>query len=333
MPPEGDSSRAAAVGDTPPSRFSFSTDWLPERDRLDFFKGEVARFLGVDVEPLDERPRHVMQAIQAGPIVFSEAWISTMRFTRRPDHLKDQDEGFALLLMVGGCQHLTHNGQELALRPGDATLIHNGRPGVGFWPKGGATVAVRVDGTALRALVRHPEQMAGVLVDRSQPGLALLKGYLKAFTLVRETLSPDLAQSFGHHVVDLVAAVLGATRDGAAQAEAGGVRAARRQQVLDAIARRACDPSFTVDTLAGELGVTSRYVQRLLEETGSTFSARVTERRLVRARHLLGSGDGRRTVAEIALEAGFNDLAHFHRVFRRRFGTTPAAMRGVHSPG
>jgi AraC-like DNA-binding protein len=293
----------------------------------------MSKLLFVDIEPLDERPAYGMHVVQAGPVAFSKAHISPTRITRGQDHLKDCDESFLFFLVTGGRVEMTHNGREVAHMPGDAGLIHNSRPGIGFWPGGGTTIAVRTDGAALRALVRHPEEMSGRLIDRAQPGLALLKGYLRAFSDAGDSLTDELAQSFGHHVVDLVAAVLGATRDGAAQAEAGGVRAARRQQVLDAIARRACDPSFTVDTLAGELGVTSRYVQRLLEETGSTFSARVTERRLVRARHLLGSGDGRRTVAEIALEAGFNDLAHFHRVFRRRFGTTPAAMRGVHSPG
>ena len=33
------------------------------------------------------------------------------------------------------------------------------------------------------------------------------------------------------------------------------------------------------------------------------------------------------TIAEIAYEAGFNDLSHFYRAFRRRFGETPAAAR------
>jgi AraC-like DNA-binding protein len=249
--------------------------------------------------------------------------------TRERDHLKDCDESFLFFIVTGGRVQMTHNGREAVHMPGDAGLIHNSRPGVGFWPEGGSTIAVRVDGTALRALVRHPEAMAGSFIERARPGLALLNGYVRSFSEVKDSLTPSLAHSFGHHVVDLVAAVLGPTRDGAAQAEEGGVRAARLSQILDAISRRACDPRFTVETVAGELGVTSRYIQRILEPTGSTFSEHVTEQRLRRARRLLCSGNSRSKVAEIALEAGFNDLAHFHRVFRRRFGATPAAMRGA----
>jgi AraC-like DNA-binding protein len=320
----------ASTTDVPASSsFSFSTDWIPERDRLDFFKGEISKFHAIEVQPLDKRPKHVMHVFHAGPVAFSEAHMSPVRFERRRDHLRDCDDGLVFFLMTEGGQRLAHNGNEIALEAGNAALVYNGRPGVGFWPKGGATFAARVDTTVLRALVKHPEARAGTLIDRAQPGLALLEGYVRSFLKLRDAVTPQLAQSFGHHVVDLVATVLGPTRDGAAQAEGGGIRAARLRQVLDAIASRACDPAFGVETVAGELGVSARYIQRILETTGSTFTEHVVERRLHRARHLLGHALARSKVAEIALEAGFNDLAHFHRVFRRRFGETPAAMRGT----
>ena len=37
--------------------------------------------------------------------------------------------------------------------------------------------------------------------------------------------------------------------------------------------------------------------------------------------------EGERSLAEIALEAGFADQSHFSRAFRRQFGTTPGAIR------
>jgi AraC-like DNA-binding protein len=162
------------------------------------------------------------------------------------------------------------------------------------------------------------------------PGMALLKGYLRAFHATRDTLTPALLHSFGLHVVDLVAAILGATRDGAAQAEAGGIKAARLRAVLAAIATRAQDPAFGIDTLASQLAVSSRTIQLLLEETGSTFSEHLLEQRLRRAWRLLS--DPQRhdlKIASIAFECGFNDLGTFYRTFRRRFGETPTAVRGA----
>lgn len=156
--------------------------------------------------------------------------------------------------------------------------------------------------------------------------MSLLSSYLHVFSEA-EGVTPELARIFGFHVVDLVASTLGATHDGAAEAEAGGVRAARVRQVLDRIARSACQPSFTIKTVAAELGVTVRTVQILLAETGSTFSEHVAEHRLRRAWRLLANPGSRLAIAEIAYAAGYNDLANFHRAFRRRFGDTPAGVR------
>jgi AraC-like DNA-binding protein len=37
-------------------------------------------------------------------------------------------------------------------------------------------------------------------------------------------------------------------------------------------------------------------------------------------------------VTEVAAEAGWNSLGHFHSVFRRRLGLTPSAFRACAEP-
>src|SRR5262249_3059251 len=167
----------------------------------------------------------------------------------------------------------------------------------------------RVDGNALRALVRHPERAAGrpASVDK-EPSLALLKGYMQAFRATRDALPSEVLQSFGLHILDLVAAIIGPTGDGAALAEAGGIRAARLREVLSAIERNAVDPNFGADAVAAQLAVTTRYVNRLLEETGRTFSEHVNEHRLRRAWRLLSDPHCTLKIASVAFDCGYNDL-------------------------
>src|SRR5712691_6345074 len=100
--------------------------------------------------------------------------------------------------------------------------------------------------------------------------------------------------------------------------------------VLDAIAQSAGDPDLAPAQVAGALGMSVRYLHRLLEDSGRTFSEHLLERRLDRAHRLLR--DPRlayRKISEIALEAGFADLSHFNRSFRRRFGETPSQARAM----
>jgi Helix-turn-helix domain len=73
-----------------------------------------------------------------------------------------------------------------------------------------------------------------------------------------------------------------------------------------------------------------RGVQSGVEDSGRTFSEHLLERRLERAHRVLR--DPRlvyRKISEIAPDAGFSDLSHFNRSFRRRFGETPTQARGM----
>ena len=80
--------------------------------------------------------------------------------------------------------------------------------------------------------------------------------------------------------------------------------------------------------MAQRQGISPRYLQRLLESSGATFTARVTELRLQRAHALLTEApDGAGRIIDVALQAGFSDISQFNRLFRVRFGDTPSAVR------
>jgi transcriptional regulator GlxA family with amidase domain len=66
-----------------------------------------------------------------------------------------------------------------------------------------------------------------------------------------------------------------------------GLRAARLREALAALEAGFADPAFSPDDIARQLGVSPRYVQNLLHETGLSFTARVLEPRLQRARAML----------------------------------------------
>ena len=327
-------SEQSAQVDPPPHGFSFSTDLLPERDRVPFFKDELSKLLTCDVEILDDKPRHAMSFLQAGPVALGSVQVSPSRAIRTRNHVKDCSDDFLFVLHSAGWQEITHNGRNVRLNVGDACLVQSARPAETVYPEGGSTFSMRLDGTALRALIRQPEHMTGHFISRDRPGFGLLRGYLRSFSEAKDTLSPGLYHTFGLHVVDLVAAILGAGGDGLAQAEAGGVKAARLRAVLESIATRACDPSFSIAATGMELDISARHIQRLLEETGESFSEHLREERLRRAWRLLADPQSRdRKIATIAYDCGFNDLSHFNRAFRRRFGESPTAARtsGVRS--
>jgi AraC-like DNA-binding protein len=133
---------------------------------------------------------------------------------------------------------------------------------------------------------------------------------------------------FTHHVSDLLALTLGATRDAAEVAKGRGVRAARAHAIKAAVLKNLARADLSVDAIANAHGIKRRQVQRVFELDGTTFTEFVLRERLALAHRLLSApGYAERSISAIALEAGFGDLSYFNRSFRRRYGATPSAVR------
>jgi AraC-like DNA-binding protein len=140
--------------------------------------------------------------------------------------------------------------------------------------------------------------------------------------------APELRQLAIAHVHDLVALAVGATRDAAFVAQGRGVRAARLHAVKSDITGNLSRGDLTIGAVALRHDISPRYVQMLFESEGTTFSDFVRRQRLGRARAMLN--DSRRadlTISQIAYEAGFGDLSHFNRAFRKLYHVSPSEAR------
>jgi AraC-like DNA-binding protein len=311
-------------------RLSFSTDALPERDRLSAFCEEfVRRHLALDVVPRGERPfRSVMELRQAGPVGVSLNFITPVDFLRSPDFLRDGNDALSVILIRSGGAVLTHGRHDLKLGPGDAVVCDNAVAGGVHWTADSWLVNLAVPRVTITALQPRSEPLAGAKLDRDPVALRLLFGYLGGTLDVGLSGNGRAMQRYGEHILDLVELALGAEGDARELVEQRSVSAVRRAAILREIGTRATDPRLSAEAIASRFGITPRYLRLLLEETGRTFSEHVLEKRLERAAALLR--DPRRNgykVSAVAFECGFGDLSYFNRAFRRRFGETPSDVR------
>lgn len=140
--------------------------------------------------------------------------------------------------------------------------------------------------------------------------------------------TPELRDAVVTHVHNLFALAMTSHRI-IGESSLRAVAAARVSAALDYVAAHFQEPALSVVTVAKNLGISPRYLQRLLETSGVSFTARVNELRLQRAFTLLSEArDSARRISDIAFDAGFSDLSHFNRLFRSRFGDTPSGVRG-----
>jgi AraC-like DNA-binding protein len=219
-------------------------------------------------------------------------------------------------------------GREATIGVGEAVLTNSADPAVVAITSLSEATSIRIPRSIMRSRVGDLDARVSLRFPQQTGGLPLLTGYLGAIRNTEALTDPRMRDLMVAHVYDLVALVLGAKGDARKFAEAGGGRAARRSVIFRLIEKHRGDSGLSASAVAALLGVTPRYVHLLLEETGKSFTHHLLEQRLEMAVALLR--DPRRygsRISDIAVEAGFTDLSHFNRSFRRCYGATPSDVR------
>jgi AraC-like DNA-binding protein len=240
------------------------------------------------------------------------------------------DDDFCLLFHRGrGTFRVDQLGRETALHRTGAFLGTNGKPADMACDASFSCTTLTVSRDRLLPLVGEVDDLLVRPLDTRNPASALLQRYIEvAVDLPGEPLDPLLQNHISTTLLDLTALALGARGDAAQIASMRGLRASRTQEIIAEIDRSFANPGFSVEHVARRMGVSARYVQDLLQDTGQSFTERLLERRLQHAMRLLTSQQGdRMKVSDIALACGFNEVAYFNQRFRRRFGQTPTQSR------
>jgi AraC-like DNA-binding protein len=328
----GDAS-AKRMSDPPHHVSVFSTDMLPERERLQFFLEEIARKrLRLEVTPYGDGPfSSRFRSARLGAATVVEGTFSAGGYGRSRQLLSDGNDDFAFLLCDDAPIDLDQIGR--TIRQGEGALLDNARPGCASCAGPGAGLLILLPRKAFLRRLPGAEDVARlptVRADRLE--LALLRNYVAAI-LDAPVASGAALEVAGAHTLDLVSLALGATGEAAHHASARGLRAARAVAVRQSALAQLRNPNLSAAGVAKANGISERYLRQLFEDFGTSFSEFVIGQRLDLAHRLLVNPLNRhRRISEIAFEAGFSDLSHFNRRFRARFGATPAAARAATTP-
>jgi len=229
---------------------------------------------------------------------------------------------------LAGRSPAIQRGRELAFGDGDAVLLSCAERTFRIpRPTPVCFVGLRVPRKQLAAMVTDLDDRIMRVTPGATDALQLLTGYVRTMLNEQALASPDISRVVGSHLLDLIALSLGATRDGAAAGQAG-VRAARLQAIKFEIVANLANGALTVAGVAARQRVTPRYVHKLFEDEGTTFTQYILRQRLDRAYRMLRDRRfSMHSITAIAFDAGFGDLSYFNRTFRRRYNATPSDIR------
>ena len=257
-------------------------------------------------------------------LALSDITTSAGRTRRGVQHLADDQ--CLLSACLDGASAVSQCGREATIGEGSAAMTVGAETATMDFSRS-RFVSLRVPLTAMKALVQDVEDRLARPVARDTEALKLLLGYAGVLCGAPLLATPQARHMAVTHVHDLVALVLGAASDGAELAKGRGLRAARLQAIKADIEQE-LGRDVSLAKIAARHRLPLRYIRRLFEEEGTTFTEFLLSRRLAHAhRMLLSPRAVHLKVGVIAAEAGFNNLSYFNETFRRRYGATPSDVR------
>jgi AraC-like DNA-binding protein len=322
-------------------KFVFSSDDLPvatdDRARFHYWRDTYNTFVGAaDLLRSHDRPfSGRLECVLAGKTMVIRQQSSVDYWARTSGHIAGERRGDGDFLLGFNRSlspaRVTQRNREVALTTGEVTLFSNAEPIEVRAPGDMAVLGLGVPRARLVERIAHVDDLTIRRLNAATPAARHLREYL-TLLLNSDTFTDDplLVSHAETTVLDLLALTLGADRDVAEIAQMRGLRAVRLQEILRAIKENYAKPAFGAQSAARQLGVSARYVNDLLHETGRGLTERVLELRLQKARAMLADGrNGRSRILEIAYHCGFNDASYFNRCFRRRFGGPPSQFRSI----
>ncbi|NTE88363.1 helix-turn-helix domain-containing protein [Agrobacterium rubi] len=302
---------------------------LPQKDRFPFWK-EVLCQEYVALNSTTEGDAPFFGHVRAN--LLNSVNITTISSSRQKIHRRRQEisrmpeQVYFLNLQVEGHCRMMQNGREALLQRGDFSIVDSTEPYLNdycsdIWTQH----SFRIPKAILEPLLKQPNRQTATKISSSDPIASLTADYLSSIALNAEHLHATTSSSITNHLVELVAIAVGLSNR-----EVDRARATLRNQLafslINYISSHAADPALTPAKAADHFRISVRYVHRLLEDSGETFSKLLLRQRLQKCADDLRA-KGNTPVGEIAFRWGFNDLSHFSRSFRNQFGVAPREYR------
>jgi len=324
------SSGIAGIGNSDCVVVRFSTADYAPRERAGAWHEIYGRTLQkMDIEPLSADELHADATLLRMPGLAMMAGRRFAAIYRRRRQLIDHD-GVSVTWALGSSCQAQQVGRSVDVTRGQAIVLTGAEPGFLRVPSLDYYFNLLIPRRCLSPLIADLDDAYGRPIAADSPALQLLTRYIGILQEAGTFAAPELRRQAVVHIHDLLALAIGATRDAAEIARSGGARAARLRAIKEDIASRLDQPGLSVATIAARHRIKPRWVQRLFESEGTTFTDYVLAQRLVRAHRLLtDSRYANQKVSAIALDIGFGDLSYFNRAFRRRYGMTPSDLRAA----
>lgn len=309
----------------------WSTDAVEARDRLSYWVEAVCEtYVQLDCDT-PHRERAFCGTIEANRLAtlgLSRVTSTAQHVRRTPAKIARATEDYFLVsIQTRGHGKIVQDGRIADLAPGDFALYDSTRPYELIFDGPFQQHVLQLPGAVLRGRVRNTETLTARKVSGDRGAGHLMIGMIETLAADIDTLEAGSVAAIAESVENILVAGL-CSLPGAADPAASQLTNYHRDQIKAYALQRLRDPHLSVNAIAAYLRLSPSTIYRAFASEPVSLSTWIWNQRLDGAkRDICDPALAGRTITEIAFSWGFNDAAHFSRIFRARFGCSARELR------
>ena len=311
-------------------RQTFTTDVVDPKHRLEYWTDVVcSTYVELDCEPAASGG--FVGAIDSYPLPgldISVVRSKSQRVMRTPVLIAQAVHDYTILnLQISGRGIIKQDGRQAILMPGDFAIYDTARPYALEFEDDFEEIVLKLRSEHLRTLLSRTEALTATAIS-GQSGVGRLMGELvRGLMQEADSLPGATAAAVVNGVINVLAGGL-QSLPLSHPTDPSALSAYHVARIKQCINLRKQNPNLRIEMIAAELGISVSHLHRLFSSEPLSPAQYLWACRLdACSKDLHDARWNKLAVSDIAFRWGFNDAAHFSRVFKDRYGCSPRAWR------
>jgi AraC-like DNA-binding protein len=265
---------------------------------------------------------------RVGPVAFTQVDSTAQRVFRTPSRIARASEDFVLMALGNsGVNGVFQDGREAVVAAGQFVIYDTTRPYELRFNDSFSQTIFQMPRKLLQQRIGSFDKLTATTFSGDRPLEGLTYDFLLGISRRIEQVDPATATRLLDQALDLIAMAF-AERMHARSPDQSFHRSALLYRLKNYILTHLRDPDLSMLRAAAAIGISPRYASDLMAAEQISFRSYIQAQRLERCRRDLSDPAlMARHIGDIAFAWGFNDLAHFSRIFKQRFGASPREWR------
>jgi AraC-like DNA-binding protein len=263
-----------------------------------------------------------------GPVSSTRVESCAQRVLRTPSRISRASDDFVLVAVgTSGVNGVFQDGREAVMSSGQFVIYDTTRPYELRFDDSFTQTVFQIPRKLLHQRVGSFDTLTATTFSGDRPLERLACEFLLGMSKTVDEIDRATATRLLDQALDLVAMAF-ADRMQRHSPDLSFHRSALLYRLKNYILTHLRDPELSVPRAAAAIGISPRYASDLMASEQTSFRSYVQMQRLERCkRDLSDSAHMARHISDIAFGWGFNDLAHFSRIFKQKFGASPREWR------